>query len=1038
MILSNGTIVRGNQQPWNLAVPLGIAYDPSNQSVWLSGAYSGTLARYDADTGTRWAGASLGTAATYPTGYGGAATDVAVLSNINEIAVASPSESSVVLANGVTGALMNTLFLANHSVPSALAYDPQQTWLFVADQRLGEVWVLNLSSDSVQTSVPVGAQPSALWFDGSTNDLYVANFGSSNVTVINATSLTIRAWVHVGAGPIGFAQVGTRVWVLNQVSENVSWIGEATRTVGGSWSFSATGPTANGLVYDSGRNVVGVLNAPAGDLQLLNASTGAAATTIVVGGTPYRGAYDPSRGEIDLTNTARNTLDAVNDGSNALARSTVLGSAPMASFFDATTQYVYVADASVSWLDVLDARTNAIVSTIPLASPGIDLAFAASVNTLAVVMANGGVSFINPGSGQVQGTWKLSNGTLLLHVAYGNGEFFFTGGLPFGLVPFNDVFVVGASGFTELTAIGGGAYNSGITYDPVNHYVYVATNTSLVVISSVSDNRINSYPIAGALGLVGAAFSQRSNAVVLTDWLAGQIHVFNISVSAEDIPPATVLVHPGPVSYVPDSNTFYIPLTGANQTFTLVDLGGGSYLTGTIDGGEGPNGYGYSQLSGLLYISNAAGGTISFLQVGSSASLPMVVTLAISPTTVAIGSSIQVSAVATYPMWDDAFSYSGLPTGCPSRNSSSFACTPNETGSFQATVSVTNPFGAGASQSARFAVFAPLTVVAFSAVPQEFTLGLSTQITVTLAGGVQPLTVGYPLRPTGCAATNATNWSCRPTAAGTFPLEVTVSDSGGHSISQNLSLIVNPHLSISSFFASVNSTSTGKTVVFSVVIAGGTGPYTFAYTGLPGGCASANTSLLTCVPTSSGVFPVLVRVTDADGVSATSNTSIVVSGTGTSGSGGGLSTTDLLILLAVVVVIAVAAIAVVAMRRRSGSPPPPRPPAPLTPAAPESAEEAPAESAAEAEGVTIVEAPPPEPILPPSPPPAPVPEPEIPSAPRYYSDPNAPAAPAARSAPRPPGEGRPALVCSHCGTANEPWLNNCRKCKRALLSTGTA
>jgi uncharacterized membrane protein len=32
--------------------------------------------------------------------------------------------------------------------------------------------------------------------------------------------------------------------------------------------------------------------------------------------------------------------------------------------------------------------------------------------------------------------------------------------------------------------------------------------------------------------------------------------------------------------------------------------------------------------------------------------------------------------------------------------------------------------------------------------------------------------------------------------------------------------------------------------------------------------------------------------------------------------------------------------------------------------------------------------------------------------------------------------GRANRVCAYCGTVNEPWLTNCRKCKRPLASTG--
>lgn len=48
----------------------------------------------------------------------------------------------------------------------------------------------------------------------------------------------------------------------------------------------------------------------------------------------------------------------------------------------------------------------------------------------------------------------------------------------------------------------------------------------------------------------------------------------------------------------------------------------------------------------------------------------------------------------------------------------------------------------------------------------------------------------------------------------------------------------------------------------------------------------------------------------------------------------------------------------------------------------------------------------------------------------YGSDASTAAPPSASSA-----AGRPSRTCGNCGTVNEPWITNCRKCKRPLAST---
>jgi DNA-binding beta-propeller fold protein YncE len=59
-------------------------------------------------------------------------------------------------------------------------------------------------------------------------------------------------------------------------------------------------------------------------------------------------------------------------------------------------------------------------------------------------------------------------------------------------------------------------------------------------------------------------------------------------------------------------------------------------------------------------------------------------------------------------------------------------------------------------------------------------------------------------------------------------------------------------------------------------VTGGRSPYSLSYAGLPPGCASANTSTLSCTPSGPGTFALTVRVTDARGNSTEANLSWVV------------------------------------------------------------------------------------------------------------------------------------------------------------------
>jgi hypothetical protein len=82
--------------------------------------------------------------------------------------------------------------------------------------------------------------------------------------------------------------------------------------------------------------------------------------------------------------------------------------------------------------------------------------------------------------------------------------------------------------------------------------------------------------------------------------------------------------------------------------------------------------------------------------------------------------------------------------------------------------------------------------------------------------------------------------------------------------------------SITAFTASPASLNAGEKITFVVVTSGGDRPLSYSYTNLPTGCLSANSTSLSCYPTSSGNYRVIVTVTERGGGSASRTVSITV------------------------------------------------------------------------------------------------------------------------------------------------------------------
>jgi hypothetical protein len=120
--------------------------------------------------------------------------------------------------------------------------------------------------------------------------------------------------------------------------------------------------------------------------------------------------------------------------------------------------------------------------------------------------------------------------------------------------------------------------------------------------------------------------------------------------------------------------------------------------------------------------------------------------------------------------------------------------------------------------------------------------------------------------PAGCAGTEASvTCSGSELPAGSYSIAVTVTDSNGFSSpsSAPLAFVVDPDPTVTATSSPPGSADLGQTVEFSASASSGSGAYSFAWSGLPGGCGGSLAVLL-CRPIAVGVYDVQVAVTDSN------------------------------------------------------------------------------------------------------------------------------------------------------------------------------
>lgn len=375
------------------------------------------------------------------------------------------------------------------------------------------------------------------------------------------------------------------------------------------------------------------------------------------------------------------------------------------------------------------------------------------------------------------------------------------------------------------------------------------------------------------------------------------------------------------VPAAPATGTLSSPVAPAVSivSFTIspnpIMTGATTYLNLTVTGGTGPYIYNYS--SGMpsscpqIFTTSSSttysvacvpstAGTFSILGVvidlgnfpsssSKSASLtvtaspvgPTITAFTASPSTLNVGGSTYLNVTATGGSPPYSYVYSGLPPGCSSSSVTSLLCAPTQKGNYTVTVTVTDSNGLSATSGIPLTVNPSLgpTISSFVATPSLFTVGGSTTLNVIATGGKPPYTFSYAALPAGCASANSSTIPCTPTSAGRYNVSATVTDMNSRTSSTRVSLTVNPLPTVKSFLAAPSTFTVGATTLLSTTVTGGTSPYSYTFSSLPPGCASSNTSSLSCTPSAPGSYSPSVQVTDADGkVTSPTTTSITVNG----------------------------------------------------------------------------------------------------------------------------------------------------------------
>ncbi len=270
---------------------------------------------------------------------------------------------------------------------------------YVSNSGSNSVSVIDVGSNVVVRSVPVGTAPFGVAVNGSGTRAYVTNLIDRTLSVIDTDSNKVVDTLSVGSLPRGVAvsASGKRVYVANELSGTLSVIDTLTNevsdmTLGGSPFGVDVNPVSEGQVF--------VTNRSGGTVFVLNTAEGAL-DTVPVGAAPLGVAVHPAGSFAYVANSESDSVSIINSDTFGVT-SVDVGDQPVAVAINPAGTRAYVANSMGNSVSVIDTVNNRVVATIPVSGQPFGIAVdAVGTQVYVATLAANKVSVINVASGAV-------------------------------------------------------------------------------------------------------------------------------------------------------------------------------------------------------------------------------------------------------------------------------------------------------------------------------------------------------------------------------------------------------------------------------------------------------------------------------------------------------------------------------------------------------------------------------------------------------------------------------------------------------------
>ena len=332
----------------------------------------------------------------------------------------SYSESTLVLAND---SRLDGNFLPPRVLePDAVAADPQDGTVLVANFNTSDVSVFNLTTHRLMAVVPVAGSPTSVLFDSLNDRAYVLSVRPDNLTVIQGSTNSVVGTVPVGpqTGSFGYPQLlaldpqSGLLFATDHAGQSISVVDTSNDTL---LRVVPIQPTPVAVAYDPVDGDVYVADYSynytfgCSFVSILNGTTGSLVGQVPVGYYPDGLAVDPATGVVFVANLGSNNVSVVNGTEGPVVATIAVGTLPDALAFDNTSDQLFVVNGNYEKMfatgnvSIVSPLTYTVTKWIPVGSVPANVLVDPADDAVLVANAGGaGISLIDTSNNSSRGT----------------------------------------------------------------------------------------------------------------------------------------------------------------------------------------------------------------------------------------------------------------------------------------------------------------------------------------------------------------------------------------------------------------------------------------------------------------------------------------------------------------------------------------------------------------------------------------------------------------------------------------------------------